>query len=248
MHDLPAPVHPETAPAGDRWLFLPAAPDSLPCAVHLPPGDPPPGGWPVLLFLHGVGECGTDGRAQTTVGLGPALREHPERWPFLAVLPQKPFGGEWEDHLETVVALLDAVAARHHGASSPPLLTGISHGGHGAWTFASLRPDRWSALVPMCGYLGRWPVDSWMDWEVDRSPERLRALAEAIGPLPVWAFHGEDDPAIPLEQTRAAVEALRANRNPARLTSYPGVQHECWVQAFADPELPSWLSRAVPER
>ena len=229
------------------WLFLPASPGLLPYALHRPAGSPPPGGWPVLLFLHGVGECGDDGRAQTTVGLGPALREHPERWPLLAVLPQKPFGGEWEDHVGPLLSLLARVVADHGGSAAPPLLTGLSHGGHGAWAIACLDPDRWSALAPMCGYLGRWPPDRSMDWRADRAPARVAALAEAIADLPVWAFHGEHDPAIPAAQTVAAVAALRAAGNPARLTLYPGVQHACWEPAFDEPELPRWLLSQIAE-
>ena len=229
-----------------RWLFLPAAPGLLPCALHLPAGSPPPGGWPVLLFLHGAGECGDDGRAQTTVGLGPALTSHPERWPFLAVLPQKPPGGEWEDHVETLHALV-ARAGAHGGSSSPPILSGISHGGHGAWAIAALDPGRWSALVPLCGYLGRWPADGGMDWQADRAPERTAALAASLGSLPSWAVHGEQDPAIPVEQTVAIVGALQAAGNDAHLTLLPGVLHDCWVPAFDDPALPAWMARQIGE-
>ena len=217
-----------------RWHHLRDGP--LPCALHVPAGAAPIGGWPVLLFLHGVGECGDDGHAQTTVGLGPALRADPERWPVLAVLPQKPFGGEWEDHYDAVLDRVGAAIALG-GAPAPPLLTGLSHGGHGAWAFAAREPRRWSALAPMCGYLGRWPADGAMDWEADRAPDRVAALAAAIGDLPVWAFHGQDDPAIPAAQTEAVAAALPA----ARLTLFPGVQHACWEPAFADPELPRWL-------
>ncbi len=213
----------------------------LPCAIHVPPGEPPPGGWPVLLFLHGVGECGDDGHTQTTVGLGPALQASPERWPFLVVMPQKPWGGEWEDHAEALFTLLERGRVEHGGAPGPDLLTGISHGGHGAWTLAASHRERWAALVPICGYLHRWPVDGYMDWEADRAPEKLAVLAEALGDLPIWAFHGEDDPAIPVEQTRAAVAAVRAAGNDAHLTLYPGVQHESWEPAYAEPDLPRWL-------
>lgn len=221
--------------------------DLLPCAIRVPPGDPPPGGWPLLLALHGVGECGDDGEAQTTVGIGPALDAHPERWPFCVLMPQKPWGGEWEDHAEALFALLERARADHGGAAGPDLLTGLSHGGHGAWTLAASHRERWAALVPICGYLHRWPVDGNMDWDADRAPDRLAALAEALGDLPVWAFHGEVDPAIPAAQTIAAVDALRAAGNEARLTVYPGVDHHSWEPAYAEAELPRWLQARFVE-
>ena len=233
-------------PEPDFALLDPeATPDgkTLPVAVHLPPGHDPGGSWPAILFLHGVGECGTDGRAQTEVGLGPALRRRPASWPFVVLMPQKPFDGEWEDLESALLAAVDAAVMRFGVDPDRVALTGVSHGGHGAWALAQLHPQRWSALVPLCGYLDRWPRDgSSMDWEKDRRPEVLRALAASVSALPVWAFHGEADPAIPVSQTQAAVAAIRAIGGDVRLNTLPGVGHECWESAYALEELPEWMA------
>lgn len=232
-------------PCPERWVFERGV---LPCAFRLPPGHDgsaraPLACWPVVLFLHGAGECGTDGRLQSTVGLGPALRARPEDWPFVAVLPQKPWGGEWEDHAGDLVPLLDGALARFGGDPDRVLLTGLSHGGYGTWALARLLPDRWAALVPMCGYLRRLPDAGRIDWRRDRAPGALRALAASISHLPVWAFHGEKDRAIPVAQSRAVTGALLAAGADARLTTFPEVAHACWEPAFAMSELPAWMLR-----
>src|SRR5580765_1700835 len=72
-------------------------------AVWLPPGHASRREWPAILFLHGSGECGADGEKPTHIGLGPALQAHPERWPFVAIFPQKPTEDEeWEEREDLV--------------------------------------------------------------------------------------------------------------------------------------------------
>src|ERR1035441_5141347 len=53
--------------------------------------------WPVILFLHGRGERGSEGMWQTQIGLPQAVRDHPERWPFVIVMPQCPLPSYWTD-------------------------------------------------------------------------------------------------------------------------------------------------------
>ena len=77
------------------------------------------------MFLNGSGECGTDGLKQTWQGLGPALLAHPERWPFVVVLPQKPSEDEeWEEREDLVFGALrgraeDASASTRSASRSP---------------------------------------------------------------------------------------------------------------------------------
>jgi predicted peptidase len=65
--------------------------------------------------------------------------------------------------------------------------------------------------------------------------------AAAIGTVPVWAFHGEDDPVIPVRRSLEVVEALRRVGGHARPTRYPAVGHDAWDLAYADEELPKWF-------
>jgi poly(3-hydroxybutyrate) depolymerase len=87
------------------------------------------------------------------VGLGPELLAQPERWPFLVLFPQKPAkDDEWEQHEAALLAMLDEVSGRYNVDPNRVLLTGLSQGGHGTWVLGARHPERWAALVPVCGY------------------------------------------------------------------------------------------------
>ena len=122
-------------------------------AVWLPPGYDRSRAWPCIVFLNGSGECGTDGLKQTWQGLGPALLAHPERWPFVAVLPQKPGADEeWEEREDLVFAALKVVQKSCNIDPERIALAGISQGGHGTWMIGARHPGVWSCLAPVCGY------------------------------------------------------------------------------------------------
>ncbi len=129
---------------------------SYPYALYVPRSYDHRRAWPLILFLHGKGECGRDGSRQLHVGLGPELLAQPERWPFLVLFPQKPAkDDEWEQHEAAVLAMLDDVTGRYNVDPNRVLLTGLSQGGHGTWVLGARHPERWAALVPVCGYACR---------------------------------------------------------------------------------------------
>jgi len=207
-------------------------------AVWLPAGYDRSRTWPALLFLHGSGECGTDGEAPTRIGLGPALRRHPERWPFVVVFPQKPTSAsEWEEHERMVLDVL-ARARRDYRIDAKRVgLTGVSQGGHGAWMFAARHPAKWRAVAPVCGY------------------GRAATIAPRVAHLPVWAFHGQQDDVVNPHETEeivAAIRALRAERgldpDGVRATIFPNANHNSWDPAYAEPELPGWFAAACSTR
>ena len=105
--------------------------------------------WPVILFLHGRGERGSEGMWQTQIGLPQAVRDHPERWPFVIVMPQCPLPSYWTDPemLAMAMAALDQETAEFHGDPERTYLTGLSLGGYGAWELARLYPQRWAAIA-----------------------------------------------------------------------------------------------------
>ncbi len=194
-------------------------------AVCRPPGYTTRRKWPLILFLHGAGESGDDGVRQTKVGIGPALEQYPERYPALVVLPQCPLQGYWRrDTLKGAVAALDETIAAESVDEKRVYLTGISMGGFGSYLLATLEPDRFAAIAPICG--GGQP----------------RAMAPMLARIPLWIFHGALDSVVPVQYSREMVKAIRA-ANPVELryTEYPDVDHNSWDAAYAEPELPSWM-------
>ena len=131
--------------------------ETLRYAVYVPrdyDSAPSPAGWPLVLFLHGRGECGTDGLRQLTQGLPQALFAAPADWPVIALFPQKPDADrEWEQYEPAVMALVAAARARFAIDPERIYLTGLSQGGHGAWVLGSRHAELWAAVVPVCGYL-----------------------------------------------------------------------------------------------
>ncbi|HZI94249.1 MAG TPA: dienelactone hydrolase family protein [Patescibacteria group bacterium] len=212
---------------------------SYPYAVYLPEGYDPAAGrkWPVILFLHGIGDRGHDGRRQTRVGLGRAIRENPSRFPFIVVMPQCPKGRFWTDDamMAQALAALDRSVEEFGGDPAREYLTGLSMGGYGVWYFATRNPGRFAALAPICGgiaFPGTRPA-------VGEDP--YTRAARDVGATPVWIFHGSDDPRVPVTESRRMTEAIRKAGGSVRYTEYPGVRHNAWDRAYAEPGLPEWF-------
>ncbi len=198
--------------------------------------------WPLVVALHGRGECGSDGLRQLTQGLAQAIAAAPADWPALALFPQKPDPErEWEEYEAPLLALIERQRGSYAIDGDRLYLTGLSQGGHGAWVLAARQPRMWAALVPICGYStarvrdaqGRVPPRAYQG----SADELVRPL---VG-LPVWAFHGVQDSIIPAAQSEELVAALRAAGGEARLTLFPGVDHGAWDPAYRDPALARWL-------
>lgn len=190
---------------------------------------------PVILFLHGAGESGIDGRRQTTVGIGPAIAAGPECFPALVVFPQASHRQGWRDFdLDAAAAALDDVTSAYSIDRNRVYLTGISMGGYGTWLLAMQQPERFAAAVPVCGGFDR----------AAAAHVGIATFADAVNrlaPIPQWVFHGDADDIIPVEQSRVMVQALRAAGANVRYTEYPGVRHNSWDRAYAEPELMPWM-------
>jgi dienelactone hydrolase len=195
--------------------------------------------WPIILFLHGRGERGSEGMWQTQIGLPEAVRDHPERWPFIIVMPQCPQGRYWTDLLpqELALAALDQESIEFHGDPDRTYLTGMSLGGYGAWDLARLRPHRWAGIVVVSGgVFWSYAPDRW------RQAATLPAeYARALGRTPIWLFHGADDSVVVPRQSELMYEAFKAAGGRIRLWLYQGLKHDCWSRAYNESELPRWL-------
>ncbi len=177
--------------------------------------------WPLLVFLHGAGERGSD--LDKVKVHGPAkLIEQGREMPFIVVSPQCPEGQWWTHRVESVIALIDDVAEKHRVDPKRIYLTGLSMGGFGTWSIASTFPNRFAAIVPICG--GGQPY-----------------LAGNLKTVPVWAFHGAKDSVVPLRESERMVNAVTSFGGEAKLTVYPNAEHDSWTETYNNPELYEWL-------
>jgi predicted peptidase len=191
--------------------------------VFVPPSYTGDKEYPVLLFLHGSGSKGTDGKKQAAGGLAKAIRANEKDFAFIAIFPQaeKTWQAGSAD-ANMALGILDQVQKDYKTDSKRVYLTGLSMGGFGTWSLAARNPERWSAIVPICG--GGDPKS-----------------ATKIKDLPCWCFHGDADKTVPVERSRAMIEALKAAGGQPKYTEYPGIDHNSWDKAYATRELYDWL-------
>jgi len=175
--------------------------------------------WPLVLFLHGAGERGTNVELVTQHG-PPKLAAEGRQFPFILVSPQCPGDEYWS--VSVLKALLDGILAKYRVDRSRIYLTGLSMGGNGTWRLAMAYPDLFAAIAPVCG---------WGD------SSRVAALTS----IPVWAFHGKKDPVVAFERGASIVRALVAAGGNVKFTVYPEAGHDSWTETYDNPELYAWL-------
>jgi predicted peptidase len=130
-----------------------------------------------------------------------------------------------------LLALLDDVTSRYNVDSKRVYLTGLSMGGYGTWSLASTHPERFAAVVPICG-----------GGETIHVLLANPAKVQSIQSLGVWAFHGAKDPVVPLSESERMIGAFKkAGCKEVELTVYPNAQHDSWTEAYNNPRLYDWL-------
>ena len=183
--------------------------------------------WPLIFFLHGIGERGNDPWKVKVHG-PPKVAEKMSNFPFIVVSPQCPSGEWWST--DTLMVLLDDVMDRYKVDPARVYLTGLSMGGFGTWSLALEHPERFAAVVPVCGGGNPLYVNSYD-----------AARKAALKAVPFWVFHGDKDNTVPVTESQRMVEALKKFGCDIKLTTYPGVGHDSWTQTYANPELYQWL-------
>jgi predicted peptidase len=181
--------------------------------------------YPVILFLHGAGERAGGQKQPVEVGIGPAVKKREKNFPALVIIPQAQTRGNWQAGSPDAKRALDILAEvekEYKVDDKRVYLTGLSLGGMGTWSLAMAHPDKWAAIVPICG-------------RGDTSK------AEKIKDLPCWCFHGDADRAVDVEGSRKMIEALKKAGGDPRYTEYPGVGHNSWDKAYGTDELYDWL-------
>ncbi len=198
--------------------------------------------YPLVLFLHGSGECGTDNRRQLGVGL-PALmaslRQRPE--PVMVLAPQCQNGNWWvrrlamtpdyaassepSPSLEVALEMCRHLVAERQADPDRLYITGLSLGGFGTWDAMQREPGLFAAAIPICG-----------GGDMRRVQELRR--------LPLWVFHGKDDKNVPVDCSRRLVSLLKQiGHRKVRYTEYEGAGHNVWDRTYANAEVIDWLLR-----
>jgi poly(3-hydroxybutyrate) depolymerase/lysophospholipase L1-like esterase len=195
--------------------------------------------YPLVLLLHGAGERGDNNKDQLKWGaknfLNPEVRE---KYPAFVLVPQCPKDKKWvemdwggaagtapEDPGLTqklMLATLEAVQKEFPIDPDRLYLTGLSMGGYGTWDLITRFPDKFAAAAPICG-----------------GGDKTKAAAAK--PVPVWAFHGDADNVVMPVRTTDMVAALKAAGGNVAVTLYPGIGHDSWTSAYAEPNFFPWM-------
>jgi len=185
------------------------------------PEKPPTEGAPLLVFLHGAGERGTDLALVKKHGPPKLVQKMSDLQPFIIVSPQCPPEQWW--NLDQVFQLIEAMATKYKADRSRLYLTGLSMGGYATWALIAKNPTYFAAAIPICG--GGTPAD-----------------AATLKNLPLRVFHGAKDEAVPVQKSQEMVDALKAaGAADVHLTIFPDLAHESWTPVYSDPKTYSWL-------
>jgi predicted peptidase len=184
--------------------------------------------WPLMLFLHGAGERGTNIWKVAVHGPPKLVRGKPN-FPFIVVSPQCPTGQYWSN--EVLLNLLDELCEKYSVDTHRLYLTGLSMGGYGTWSLAGDHPERFAAIAPICGGGDTIPILL--------AGAKKQAALKSLG---VWAFHGGKDPVVKLAESEKMVEAFKKiGCQDIQLTVDPDAGHDSWTEAYNNPELYEWF-------
>jgi predicted peptidase len=183
--------------------------------------------WPLIVFLHGSGESGSDVQKVTKHGPPELLAKGTDLAlkDLVVVSPQCPSSRiGWQPYM--LNPFLDEILAKYKVDPDQVYLTGLSMGGYGTWLWAEQNPGRFAAIAPMSGGGNANP----------------RVIARALRRMPIWNFHGEKDPTVPISESEAMIDAVKkAGNEDVKFTRYPDLGHDCWSQAYGTAELYDWF-------
>jgi len=193
--------------------------------------------YPLVVFLHGAGERGSDNDKQLIHGV-PQFVVNREKYPCFLVAPQCPDGKRWvevdwsaDSHTmpkepgevgELTLKLIDALIWNMPVDRKRVYITGLSMGGFGTWDLLARCPGVFAAAAPVCGGADE-------------------ATAVSVQRVPIWAFHGAKDTAVKPARSRNMIAALVKAGGSPKYTEYPDVGHNSWDPAYVTPELYGWL-------
>ncbi len=177
--------------------------------------------WPMILVLHASYQQGRD---LSTIGtpIPPNVEDIKNDFPFVVVTPQCPDEYDaWPSDL--LIDLIDHIVLKYGVDAQRIYVTGVSLGGRGTWSVAVDYPERFAAIVPVCGTYDH--------------PERISIIQD----VPVWAFHGDQDKTVLFSEVKEMVEDLKACGGNVKFTIYEGAGHNISGRTYRNKELYRWL-------
>jgi predicted peptidase len=201
--------------------------------------------YPLVLFLHGAGERGDDNKSQLKYFpewmAAPAMRA---KYPCFILAPQCPNNEKWVDvpwdkstsqplpknpsaSMQHAIGMMDEIIKSEPVDEHRIYLTGLSMGGYGTWDLAMRMPERFAAIAPCCG-----------GGDVTK--------ADLLVHIPTFCYHGDADPAVPVQRSRQMIAAIRKAGGNPKYTELPGVGHDSWTRAYHDPDgIVPWMFEQV---
>jgi predicted peptidase len=213
--------------------------DTLPYRLLKPVNPGAKEEFPLVIFLHGIGERGNDNEVQIK-HISELFVETRNRgkYPCYVLAPQCPkkqmwanFDGKGEnvslrpkpsEAVDMLMELIDQVSKEFPIDQSRIYITGLSMGGYGTWDMIARYPNKFAAAIPICG---------------GGAPN----TAGDIKQIPIWAFHGALDRTVPPQESRKMISALQKAGALPGYTEYPDIEHNSWIHAYKEPHLIHWL-------
>ena len=176
---------------------------------------------PLIVQLHGAGERGEGKEDLDKVdvnGFSHLLKD--AEFNCIVIMPQCPPDTFWAARVESVIAFIEQLKEEYNVDEDRVCLTGLSMGGFGTWYTSMARPDLFAAIAPVCG--------GGMAWNA------------GVLTMPVWAFHGAEDPVVSVSQSDEMTTALKNCGADVTYTRLDGVEHNAWDYAYNE-KLMEWL-------
>ncbi len=239
-----------TATAQDMSLFQKKeyneAGKMLPYRILYPENYDKSKKYPLVLFLHGAGERGSDNESQLMHGGALFLADsNRKKFPCIVMFPQCPADSSWGSvkvdrttspftftldyarpqtwAMKTIIDLTKEVASTEAVDQSRIYISGLSMGGFGTFEAVYQYPKLFAAAMPICGGGDTLHYD------------------KRVKKIPFWVFHGDADVVVNVENSRAMVRTLKPIGADVAYTEYPGVNHNSWDNALAEPTYLSWM-------
>ena len=176
---------------------------------------------PLIVQLHGAGERGEgkeDLRAVDVHGFSSYLMQNEQE--CIVVMPQCPTDTFWAAKVESILGFIRQVIQEFDVDEDRVYLTGLSMGGYGTWFTAMAKPDMFAAIAPVCG--------GGMAWNA------------GVLKMPIWVFHGAEDPVVSPTQSDEMVEKLQEMHADVKYSRLENVGHSVWTYAYNE-DLMAWL-------